>query len=34
MKDYTKMMKWAVITMVDRSTQGDHRSKIQIAGLF
>lgn len=34
MKDYTKMMKWAVITMVDRSTQDDHRSKIQIAGLF
>ena len=34
MKDYTKFMKWAVITMVDRSTQGDKKSKIQIAGLF
>ena len=34
MKDYTKMMKWAVITMVDRSTQDDKKSKIQIAGLF
>lgn len=34
MKDYTKFMKWAVITMIDRSTQDDHRSKIQIAGLF
>lgn len=34
MKDYTKMMKWAVITMVDRITQDDKKSKIQIAGLF
>ena len=34
MKDYTKMMKWAVITMIDRSTQDDKKSKIQIAGLF
>ena len=33
-KDYTKMMKWAVITMVDRSTQDDNKSKVQIAGLF
>lgn len=33
-KDYTKMMKWAVVSMIDRSTQDDHRSKIQIAGLF
>lgn len=34
MKDYTKMMKWAVITMIDRSTQDDKKSKIQISGLF
>lgn len=34
MKDYTKFLKWAVVTMIDRSTQDDHRSKIQIAGLF
>ena len=34
MKDYTKFLKWAVITMVDRSTQDDKKSKIQIAGLF
>lgn len=34
MKDYTKMMKWAVVSMIDRSTQDDKKSKIQIAGLF
>lgn len=34
MKDYTKMMRWAVVSMIDRSEQDDHRSKIQIAGLF
>ena len=34
MKDYTKFLKWAVITMVDRSTQDDKKSKIQIDGLF
>lgn len=34
MKDYTKMMRWAVITMIDRSTQDDNKSKVQIAGLF
>ena len=34
MKDYTEMMEWAVITMIDRNTQDDHRSKIQVAGLF
>ena len=34
MKDYTKFMKWAVITMIDRNTQDDKKSKIQIAGLF
>lgn len=34
MKDYTKMMRWAVVSMIDRSTQDDKKSKIQIAGLF
>ena len=34
MKDYTKFLKWAVVTMIDRSTQDDKKSKIQIAGLF
>lgn len=34
MKDYTKMMRWAVVNMIDRSTQDDRKSKIQIAGLF
>ena len=33
-KDYTKMMNYAIVSMIDRSTQDDHRSKIQIAGLF
>ena len=33
-KDYTKTMNYAVVSMIDRSTQDDHRSKIQIAGLF
>lgn len=33
-KDYTKMIRWAVVSMIDRSTQDDRRSKIQIAGLF
>ena len=34
MKDYTKMMKWAVVSMIDRTMQDDKKSKIQIAGLF
>lgn len=33
-KDYTKFMNWAVVTMIDRSTQNDHKSKINIAALF
>lgn len=33
-KDYTKTMNYAVVSMIDRSTQDNHRSKIQIAGLF
>jgi len=34
MKDYTKFMNWAVVTMIDRSTQDDHKSKVNIAALF
>ena len=33
-KDYTKTMNYAVVSMIDRSTQDDRRSKVQIAGLF
>ena len=33
-KDYTKFMNWAVVTMIDRSTQDDHRSKVNVAALF
>lgn len=34
MTDYTKFLKWAIVSMVDRHTQDDHKSKIHIAGLF
>lgn len=34
MKDYTKFMKWAVITMIDRKTQDDRKSKINVEALF
>lgn len=34
MKDYIKFMNWAVVTMIDRSTQDDHKSKVNIAALF
>ena len=33
-KDYTKTMNYAVVSMIDRSTQDDRRSKVQISGLF
>lgn len=33
-KDYTKLLNWAVFTMIDRSTQDDRKSKITVAGLF
>ena len=33
-KDYTKLCTWAAFSMLDRKTQDDCRSKIQIAGLF
>ena len=34
MKDYANFLKWAVITMIDRSTQDDRRSKAQVEALF
>ena len=34
MKDYTKMMKWAVVSMIDRNTQDDGRSKVNVEALF
>ena len=34
MKDYTKFMKWAVITMIDRSIQDDKKSKVNVEALF
>ena len=33
-KDYTKTMNYAVVSMIDRGTQDDKKSKIRIAGLF
>ena len=33
-KDYTKFKNWEVVTMIDRSTQDDHKSKANIAALF
>ena len=34
MKDYTKFLKWAVVTMIDRSTQDDRKSKVNVEALF
>lgn len=34
MKKYTENLQWAVVSIIDRRTQDDHRSKLQIAGLF
>lgn len=34
MNNYIKEMKWAVVHMVDRKTQDDHRSKISVEALF
>lgn len=34
MKDYTKFMKWAIFTMIDRKTQDDRKSKIHVEALF
>lgn len=34
MKDYTKFMNWALVTMIDRKTQDDGKSKINVEALF
>lgn len=34
MKDYTKSINWALFTMVDRSTQDDWKSKVNVEALF
>ena len=34
MKDYTKFMKWAVVSFITRDTQDDGKDKIKVAGLF
>lgn len=34
MKNYIKDLTWAVVSVIDRSTQDDHKSKIKVAGLF
>ncbi len=34
MKDYTKFMKWAVVSFIDRSTQDDRKSKLHVEALF
>lgn len=34
MKDYTKFMKWAVVSFIPRDTQDDGKDKLQVAGLF
>ena len=33
-KNYIENLKWAVVFMIDRSTQDDHRSKAQVEALF
>lgn len=33
-KDYTKMMNWAVVTVIDRETQDNRRSKVNVEALF
>ena len=33
-KKHFSNLKWAVFTMVDRSTQDDNRSKVNVCGLF
>lgn len=33
-KDYKKFLDWAVFTMIDRSTQDDRKSKVNVAGAF
>jgi hypothetical protein len=31
MKDYTKLMKWAVVYMIDRKAQDDRKSKVEVS---
>ena len=33
-KDYTKTMNYAVVSMIDRSTQDDRKSKVSVEALF
>ena len=34
MKDYTKFMKWAFVYFIDRKTQDDRKSKLNVEALF
>lgn len=34
MKDYTKFTKWAIVYMIDRKTQDDNKSKVEVEALF
>ena len=34
MKDYTQFMSWAVVYFIDRSTQDDRKSKLEVEALF
>lgn len=34
MKDYTKFCKWCLVYMIDRSTQDDKKSKLQVEAIF
>lgn len=34
MKDYTKFLKWAVVSFISRDTQDDHKDKLKVVGLF
>lgn len=33
-KDYLSKLNWAVFTMIDRTTQDDHKSKVYVSGVF
>ena len=34
MRNYTKSMNWAVVCFIDRKTQDDRKSKLQVEALF
>lgn len=34
MRDYTKFMQWALVTVIDRKTQDDRKSKVRVEALF